>query len=688
MNRTKVESWVKENVKNIQVRDYQVDAWVALQKRRADKRKRALIHLATGLGKTSVAAVDVFHYQKVENPGSKVLFVSHMNDISHQAKNTFLFVNPNLTTSIFKQKIKDVDATFSTFQALYKQLDNIDPATFDYIIWDEAHHIEAETFSAVRKHFTPKFELGLTATPERADGRDIFNYFGHPVFSMGLADGINGGWLSSVDYHIVFDEAIKKAMKDKFELKTLREIRDLFAIRSRNEVISKEVLQRRHEIGMDKAKTIVFCQNITAATQMADLLGGEVYHSDVPADKRQAIMRRFKTGALQVICTVDMFNEGIDIPDARLVVFLRSTSSRTIFEQQLGRGLRRAPGKDSVTVLDFVANVERINFVRELGHTISKYRGSGGGYSGYNTGAGNVGRMPGEIEHPSFNFSNFDFEDQVVELMERYDAIRSDIEYLSTNDVVTAFEKMGKVADVARHFGVSWQAIKKHLVKAGIDTSGHLAKGRELSDEDVIAKYRELGTIVKTAKYFNVGLWIIKTKLVHNDIEINKPNVKQYATPEMIEAYETYGSGRAAAEFLGIGRHSLMKRLANSGVDISKKTTLEQTISREELAEIYDKYNGNIHDMIAHFRPENGTKSNRSRVGWTQLYKALDEYGYLEKRPITSAIAAAAYYKYGTSIEASRHLGVSGALISRGSKGAGYLKKYKVKGASNVRTNA
>lgn len=680
MSKRDVLTWVQENVGNIEARDYQIEAWDKLQQRRAKGRKRALVHLATGLGKTSVAAVDVFHYLKEENPNGRVLFVSHMNDISEQAKNTFLFVNPNLTTTIFRGKLKDVSVTFSTFQALFRKLDTIDPTHFDYIIWDEAHHIEAETFSAVRKHFNPQFELGLTATPERADGRDIFNYFGHPIFTKSLADGINGGFLSAIDYHIVFDEAIKKAMNEKFELNTLKDIRELFAIRSRNEVISKEVLERRHEIGLDKAKTIVFCQNIIAATEMAKLLGGEVYHSDVPPEGREDIMKRFKNGALQVICTVDMFNEGIDVPDARLVVFLRSTSSRTIFEQQLGRGLRRAPGKDKVTVLDFVANVERINFVRELGRHVANRVHSNSGIGG-----GIAGTTPNErgLEVPfdRFSFNTFEFEYQVVEIMERYDTI-SGIEYLKTDEVLAKYKELNdNIVATAKHFGVSWNAIKKHLIKVGIDTSGHLAKGRALDDDEVIAKYNELGSVTKTANYYNVGTWIIKTKLEKKGVEIGIPNEKIYASPELIKAFEELGSVRKAAAATGLSRHMAMNRLRNSGVDMSRQPSVDDNfISHEKLAEIYEKYNGNIHEMVWHFKPENETsRSNQYRVGWTHVYRALDKYGYLDKRPITSAIASAAYYKYGTSTEAGKQLGVSGALISRRSKGAAYIKKYNNK---------
>ena len=618
--REEILKWVSDNVPNIETRDYQLEAWGKLQDRRAKGRKRALVHLATGLGKTSVAAVDVAYYLAEENPTGRVLFVSHMTDISQQAQNTFLFVNPRLKTHALqgsrhaRGRMNDAQVTFTTFQTLYNKLDDIASDYFDYIIWDEAHHIEAETFSLVRKHFNPKFELGLTATPERADGRDIFNYFGHPIFAKSLAEGINDGWLSTVDYHIVFDEAIKKAMNEKFEIKSIKEIRDLFAIRTRNEVISKEVLQRREEIGLDKAKTIVFCQNIRAATEMATLLGGEVYHSNLDSEKRKNIMLRFKSGALQVICTVDMFNEGIDIPDARLIVFLRSTSSKTVFEQQLGRGLRRAPGKDQVTILDFVANIERINFVRELGRHVNSYVTSHGGGVGV---GGGIVPLEGDYRMPvdTFSVNTFEFEDQVIEMLERYDELEN-LEHLKTEEVVAEYSKpgatvgkvakhfhvadqtirkhlrkggvvfapnylkreevvakykeLGKVADVAEYFGVSWQAIKKHLSKAGVETYSHIAHSMTISPEEVAQKYHELGSINKVASHFKITTGSVRYKLKAINVEITTTNLKNYASPELIEAYQRLGSVRGAAKEVGLSKHQAMKRFRNSGINTSK----------------------------------------------------------------------------------------------------------------------
>lgn len=366
---------------DFEVREYQLDAWGSLWDSRQQGQERALVHLATGLGKTSVAVFDVMKFreeQLAQDPPTipRILFVSHMTDISDQARERFQHFMPDLEMDDFEAdqpNRPDVDVRFATFQSLYSKLDQLDPQDYEYIIYDEAHHTEARTFSAVRDHFDPLFELAITATPDRMDKKDIREYFGEAVYSKSLPEGIGEGWLADVDYHIVFDDIVKKIMEEGFEPGSLKELNDLFNVEPRNEVIAKNIREEQQRIGLEKAKTVIFCKNIEHAEAMAGLLGGVSYHSSLEQEDRKQILRGFRNGDHKVICTVDMFNEGIDVPDASVIVFLRSTQSGNIFEQQLGRGLRKTQGKDKVTVLDFVANIERIMKVRELSQ---KIRGS------------------------------------------------------------------------------------------------------------------------------------------------------------------------------------------------------------------------------------------------------------------------------------------------------------------------
>lgn len=283
-------------------------------------------------------------------------------------------------------------------------------------MYDEAHHTEADTFRQVREYFDPLFELALTATPGRMDERDICDYFGAPLYSKTLAEGIAEGWLADVDYHIVFDDIVKRLIEDGFNPRTVKEFQELFQVEPRNESIAQNIREEQHKIGLDNAKTIVFCKDIAHAEEMAALLGGAAYHSEIKKADRKRLLQAFRAGGNKIICTVDMFNEGVDIPDARLLVFLRSTASGNVYEQQLGRGLRRAPGKKRVSVLDFVANIERIQKIQRLSSDIKTHTEKIKGEKS-NTSLGGGTRAKLEL-HVHNQHSDFTFSKITVNLMD------------------------------------------------------------------------------------------------------------------------------------------------------------------------------------------------------------------------------------------------------------------------------
>jgi superfamily II DNA or RNA helicase len=435
---------------SFEIRNYQLEAWANLWDARQTGKQRGFVHLATGLGKTSVAVFDVMKFreeQMAQDPPviPRVLFVSHMNDISQQAKEDFEHFMPNLETDFFKTgqyDLPDADVTFATFQSLRNELGRFNPEDFEYIIYDEAHHTEADTFKKVREYFNPLFELALTATPGRMDARDMKEYFGEPLYSKTLAEGIAEGGLADVDYHIVFDDIVKQLMEDEFEPKTLKELHELLDVRPRNEIIAKNIRDERHRIGLDNAKTIVFCNDKAHTEEMAELLGGIAYHSGIAKSERSKLLQDYRTDSNQIICTVDMFNEGIDIPDARLVVFLRSTQSGTIFEQQLGRGLRRTSGKGKVSVLDFVANIERIQRIQALNRNIQEHSDQ---LNQKNT---EIIDMPSKDNAESLGsyihikYAHFDFDKLVIDLLEKWEALNetsgnSKYTHLSNDELVS-----------------------------------------------------------------------------------------------------------------------------------------------------------------------------------------------------------------------------------------------------------
>jgi superfamily II DNA or RNA helicase len=569
-------AWLLQHVSGIEPREYQREAWDKLWQLRADGGKRALICLATGLGKTTVAAVDVLHFIE-EQPSARILFVSHVNEISQQALRTFVRFIPSLTTEFYQAKRPRAQAVFATFQALHRNLADFAADDFDYIIWDETHHIEAATFKAVREHFTPKFELGLTATPERGDGRDITTYFGEPLYNKELGDAMAEGWLSPVDYHLVFDDTLKKAIINGFDVESITELRALFKVKVRDEKIAEEVAKRRKQIGLEHTKTIVFCSSITHAGEIAKLLGGKAYHGSLSDKKRDKILTDFKNGSLETICTVDMFNEGIDIPETRLVVFLRSTSSKTIFEQQLGRGLRKHPGKDKVTILDFVANIERIQFVRELGRHINRKE-----YAGRREGTG-VSRSASHIE---YSFGNFDFDDLAIQLLDKYSKLKDAYPpmpqgYLSTEEA-------------ASHIGVTRSVLRRVIDRNYVPdnyrwylntANGHRMLGlspdqvRALETyikervlpqsqrEQAIALYRENESGVETARQLGISTTAVYNYLRKAGIE--RVSGMYRATPiELIESmYKRLGSCGKVARELGVDSNTIRTRLRNIGYE-------------------------------------------------------------------------------------------------------------------------
>jgi superfamily II DNA or RNA helicase len=410
-----------------ETRDHQIEGWDALWCARAQGAGRALVHLATGGGKTTLSAVDLMKYREecalMNTPViPRALYVSHKREINDQAAETMRRFMPDLEEHFFDTRKAnnrpEADITYAPIQSLYSKLDTFDPDEFEYIIWDEAHHLPAETYNKVLEYFNPLFEYALTATPDRADGKDIRDYFGEAIFSKGLAEGIAEGWLAEVDYHIVFDKAIKDEVKAGFHPKTLKEIKELFEKKASPEALAESIQEEIEKLGLENPKTMVLCESIEEADEMASLLGGVSYHSGT--SDRPEVLKDFKQGRKRIITAKDMFNEGVDVPDVKVVIFLRATASDAVFLQQLGRGLRKIPGKDKLFVLDFVANVERIAKVRELSKAIQQRAQELGDIELSERGDG----AEQDGLHIHSRHGDFDFDTLAVDLLEKWGVLR------------------------------------------------------------------------------------------------------------------------------------------------------------------------------------------------------------------------------------------------------------------------
>lgn len=326
-----------------------------LNRIRAMGAERALITAAAGSGKTFLAAFDALNF----NP-KRLLYIVQEGSILMKSFETFqrVFANDR-TYGVYNMEYKEFEAdfVFSTNVTMANSLELFDPYDFDYVIIDECHHATAETYRKVIDYFKPEFLLGITATPERMDGEDVFALFDENVpYELRLRDAIINGLVVPFKYYGIRDELIEYGIKETKGHKFIEQFSDEAHCDFIYSMIEK------HRKPGEKLKALAFCRDISHAIRMSQALE-DYYHTRYLTGKNSVgeRIRAFNDlqsdGAdLEILFTVDILNEGVDIPGVNLVLFLRPTDSQTIFIQQLGRGLRKYEGKDYVTVLDFIGN--------------------------------------------------------------------------------------------------------------------------------------------------------------------------------------------------------------------------------------------------------------------------------------------------------------------------------------------
>ncbi|SHK05347.1 PLD-like domain-containing protein [Anaerobranca californiensis DSM 14826] len=343
----------------------QIEALYQLKKSRLEGYNKGLVVAATGIGKTYLAAFDSKGF-------NKILFVAHREEILKQSAETFNNVRPYDKIGFFTGEKKDLDCDilFASVQTLGKEEylndEYFHKNYFDYIVIDEFHHAVSSRYRNIINYFQPKFLLGLTATPERLDNKDIFALCDYNVvYELRLKDAINKGYLVPFHYYGIYDETDFSKIPIVNGKYNERELEEVLMLNKRAELILKNYLKYEGQ------RTIAFCSSKNHAEYMAKYFNEQkvaacaVYsgeQGDYTLNRREAI-EKFKKGDIKVIFVVDMFNEGVDIPDIDLVMFLRPTESPTVFLQQLGRGLRKAANKNCLTVLDFIGNYKKANLI-------------------------------------------------------------------------------------------------------------------------------------------------------------------------------------------------------------------------------------------------------------------------------------------------------------------------------------
>ncbi len=339
-----------------------------------NKKKRLLIELATGLGKTYTVGFVVKELLKKEK--LRVLFLAHQIEILTQSvisfKNIFGIGNYSFSGAVAGYIPEEkTDFVFGIFDTFYSKLNNFSKNEFDIIIVDEAHHVPANTYSTVVKYFDPKLLIGLTATPFRTDNQDVLNFFGGREGHLGKYDlywALKHRWLAFPRYQVHGHDINQKKIDAIDKGFTVDDIdRNLF-IKEKDEKMIESLEKKSLEI--KNCKAIVFCRSIRHIKHLIKFFkpgtATFVYSKGMDGDQRRNNIREFREGNYKYILTCNLFNEGIDIPETNLLAFLRTTNSKLIWLQQLGRGLRRTSTKEFVDVFDFVGSVSRIQEVQSF----------------------------------------------------------------------------------------------------------------------------------------------------------------------------------------------------------------------------------------------------------------------------------------------------------------------------------
>ncbi|WP_455539445.1 DEAD/DEAH box helicase family protein [Terrisporobacter sp.] len=440
-----------------QPRGAQIEALYQLNKTREEGNDKALVVAATGIGKTYLAAFDSRNFKRV-------LFIAHREEILKQAYESFKnvridkFNEKNLASKVAEEvathsynedgynmgffmnstKDTDKDIIFASVQSLgkenYLNEDYFPRNYFDYIVVDEFHHAVSKNYQNIINYFTPKFMLGLTATPDRLDNKDVFSICDYnTVYEATLKTAIDKGWLVPFRYYGIYDESVNY---DEVEYKNGKyndkQLEDALSINKRADLILN------HYKKYKSLSALGFCTSKSHAEFMAKYFndqgipscavysGSEGEHNE----ERNVALSKLRNNEIKIIFSVDMFNEGLDIKSIDMVMFLRPTQSPTVFLQQLGRGLRKYKSKKYLNVLDFIGNYKKANLVPYL-LTGSKPREKV------------TGIIPNEEDYPEECFIDFDF--RLVDIFEKMKKANQKLEDFILEEYFKIKEDLGHI---------------------------------------------------------------------------------------------------------------------------------------------------------------------------------------------------------------------------------------------------
>ena len=341
----------------LELREYQQEALRNLQVMRENKESIALLYQATGTGKTVTTVMDA------KSVGGRTLFVAHTMELVNQAYQTFQALWKGASVGKFADSVKELDKDIvcGSIQSIALNLDMFKEDDFDYIIIDEAHHATADTYQKVLAYFKPKFLLGLTATPERADDTNILEIFKNTAHKLDIQTAVEIGALVDVRcirIHTNIDMTQVRFNSVQYNVRD-RDVK--ICVTERNALIVKTWL----DYVKDK-RTVVFCASVKHAEQIVALfkekgVSAEAVSGSMKTSERKELLVKFAKGELKVLCACDLLNEGWDCPETEVLFMARPTMSKVLYTQQLGRGMRLSEGKEYLMVFDFVDNAGQYN---------------------------------------------------------------------------------------------------------------------------------------------------------------------------------------------------------------------------------------------------------------------------------------------------------------------------------------
>ena len=335
-----------------ELREYQQEALDNLKKMRENGETIALLYHATGVGKTTTACMDA------KSVGGRTLFLVMQLRLADQAKKSFgeLWPESSLGEYTGQEKNSENQVVFATVQTLSRNLEAFRPDEFDYIIADECHHAAANQFKNILSYFKPKFTLGLTATPERADGQDVLEMFQNVAHKMDLRTAVEQGILAPIRCFRVKTDIDLSNIRIHGIKYDSQDLETYLFVPERNRLIVDTYL--KYAKGK---KTVIFCVSVSHSEEMANLLSESGINArsvsgQIKVRERNTILDEYEHGYINVLCACDLLNEGWDSPHTQALFMARPTMSKTIYMQQLGRGTRKCEGKEDLLVFDFVDN--------------------------------------------------------------------------------------------------------------------------------------------------------------------------------------------------------------------------------------------------------------------------------------------------------------------------------------------